>query len=314
MRPLFFNRAGDGHGIPSCATPRAASGKAHLRVVFALAAVFLLGIGAYALLFEVIGVKPGLTRSEASQPAVTLAESTIAVLKRLNSPVQFRFYAILDPAAATEALSALASRASRLLAEYQRQSGGHITLTEYSSRTDAALAAADADGIPAFSLDKGDGCYLGLAMAGAGRKESLPRLSPDWEQALEPDITRALIQLITPPRTNAAAAVSPSPAAIEDVKRLIPNIASVSQKQGKEILRKAALDQFTAVVKESNAKINEAERKLTEAQAGQSKAAVQAALKELQQARAEQNERLQEVAAKSQANIRALEQIKASSQ
>ncbi len=316
MRPLFFDRAGNKREAPSWAPLRAASGEANLRLVFVLLGVFLLGVGACALWFGrgAIGGERRLSHSNSSPHAVSLSESTMAVLKRLKSPVQFRFYLILDPAGTTKPLSVLAKRASRLLAEYQRQSGGHITLTEYRSRTDAALAAADADGITAFNLDKGDGCYLGLAMAGAGRKESLPRLSPDWEQALEPDITRTLIQLISPPRTNTVAAVPPNPAAIEDVKRLIPNIASVSQQQGKEILRKAALDQFTAVVKATNAKVNEAQRKLAEAQVGKSKAEIQAALKQLQQARAEQNEELQQVAAKTQADMRALERIKASSQ
>ncbi len=314
MRRLFLDSTRNSQRAASCATLRARSGEVNSRLLFVLSGVFLLGIGACALWFGrgAVGGKPGLS-APSTQSAVALSESTKAVLKGLHSPVQIRFYSILDPAGTTKPLNALASRADRLLAEYQRESGGHITLTEYHSRTDAALAAADADGIKAFNLDKGNGCYLGLAMASAGRKESLPRLSPDWEPALESDITRSLIQLINPPQTNTVAAVPSSPAAIEDVKRLIPNIDSVSQKQRTEILRKAALDQFTAVVKESNAKINEAQRKLAEAQAGKSEAEIQAALKQLQQARAEQNQKLQDVALKSQADIRALQQIKASS-
>ena len=46
-----------------------------------------------------------------------------------------------------------------------------------------------------FNIDKGEPCYLGVALAFKGHKESLSRLSPDWEQAVEPDITRAIARL-----------------------------------------------------------------------------------------------------------------------
>ena len=49
-----------------------------------------------------------------------------------------------------------------------------------------------AEGIKGFDLDKGRGCYLGLAVSSVGKKEVLPQLYPAWEAALEPDVSRAI--------------------------------------------------------------------------------------------------------------------------
>ena len=92
--------------------------------------------------------------------------------------------------------------------------------------------------LPCFNLDKGEACYLGVALSLDGRKETLPHLSPEWEQALEPDLTRAIIRLLEarrPATIAAAAAVSQvNTAAVQEVKALIPDLAAVSpSKEGR---------------------------------------------------------------------------------
>ena len=99
--------------------------------------------------------------------------------------------------------------------------------------------------------------------------------------------------------------------AIREVKALIPNLADVSVKAGKQILQEAALKDFTTAVQEMQTQVKEAEKRLNEAQDGGSDAEQKAALKHLQQVQAEQTEKLKDIAAKSKAQIDAFQQLKA---
>jgi hypothetical protein len=116
-----------------------------------------------------------------------------------------------------------------------------------------------------------------------------------------------------PRRGNFSAVPVPpaSPAAIEEVKRAIPDLASVSLADGTRILRKAALTEFATAAKEIGEQIHAAQINLAKAQNGGSESEQQAAIQQLQQAQASQTAKLQEIAAKSQAQIDALKQLKA---
>jgi type IV secretory pathway VirB10-like protein len=100
------------------------------------------------------------------------------------------------------------------------------------------------------------------------------------------------------------------PAAIEEVKRAIPNFASISLEDGQAILRQAALKEFTAAAKEMDAQVQDAQQQLSEAQNGQSEDQQQAAMKHLQQTQAAQAQKLQQIAARLQAQIAALKKLK----
>lgn len=250
---------------------------------------------------------------EGRQPS-GLSDSTKAVLKRLDAPVAIRFYALLDPTSVSASLQAFAGRVDELLSRYEREGDGKIDVTRYNSRSDinAIAAAAAADGLKPFNLDKGDACYFGLAAAQDGRKESLPQLSPEWEQALEFDLTRAIENVASgkhPPQSSANK--SPTElAAAEEVKRAIPNPASVSMEEGTRMLRVAALAEFKAAAAEMEVQVKAAEQRLSQAQNGGSETELQDALKHLQQAKSKQVEKLQQIAAKSSAQVEALRQLK----
>jgi hypothetical protein len=120
--------------------------------------------------------------------------------------------------------------------------------------------------------------------------------------------------VVSPNARAEVAALKPPPATtatIDEVKHLIPNLDSVTLEEGTQILRKAALTEFTAAANDMDAKVQAAEQSLLNAQNGGSAAVQQAAMKQLQQAEAGQTERLQAIAAKSRAQIEALQQIKA---
>jgi hypothetical protein len=296
-------------------TPRPAE-QAGARTILLVAAVFLLGIAASAFLFYTISKRgpTGANNEVGGPPAIQLSDATRAVLSRLDAPVEIRFYAVLDPASVSESVTAFARRVDQLLSAYQQEGGDKIKLTRFNLQSNLNPNAAPADGIQAFNMDKGDACYLGVALVLNGRKETLPRLSPEWEQALEPDVTRAIGRLLdaTRPVPAPVTVAQMDTNAIQEVKALIPNLGAVSVEEGKRILQDAAYKDFTAATKEMQAKVQEAEQRLELALNGGSEAERQEARKQLQQVQAEQTDKLQQIAARAKARIDALQQLKSS--
>jgi hypothetical protein len=243
---------------------------------------------------------------------IVLSDSTKAVLKRLESPVEIRFYSLLDPATVPDSIQAFAGRVDQLLIAYQQEANGKINVTRFNSQSDANEQAAAADGIKPFNRDKGETCYLGVAVARKEQKESLPQLSPEWEPAVEFDLTRAIARLMDAKSSakNPVATAEPDKATIEEVKRALPNLAAVSLEEGTRILRETAVREFAAAADEMEIRRKEAQQCATQAQSGGSAAEQQAAVKQLQQVHLEQAEKLKEIAARLPARIAALQQLK----
>jgi hypothetical protein len=243
----------------------------------------------------------------AAPPA--LSEATRAVLQRLGSPVEIRFYSLLDPASVGDSGREFSGRVDQLLSQYEQEAGGNIKVVRVTSISSSAAKAAEADGIRPFNMDKGDACFLGIAVVRAKQKETLSVLEPEWEQALEPDLTRAIARAAQgdPP---AAFVPRVEKATIDTVKRLIPNLDSVSLAEGRETLRKSSLAEFRRNTEELETRRKEAEKHFLEAQAEQSEAGQEAARKDLQQIQADQLASWRRLTAASQAQMTALGQIK----
>jgi hypothetical protein len=237
-----------------------------------------------------------------------LSEATKAVLQRLGSPVEIRFYSLLDASSASDSARAFSGRVDQLLAQYEQEAAGKIKVSRSKIMSSSSANAALADGIRPFNLDKGDGCYLGIAVVRAQQKETLP-LSAEWEQALEPDLTRAIARAVAGD-SEAPPPPSADPATLDAVKRLIPNLDSVSLDQGKEALRQSSFAQFQQAVQEMQARVKEAEGRFLQAQADQSEAGQEAARKEIQQIQADHLASLRRLTAASQAQMTALQQLK----
>jgi hypothetical protein len=251
-------------------------------------------------------------REAPGQDVAALSAGTTAVLQRLHAPVEIRFYAVLDRATVPEAVSAFAARVEELLAAYRREAGGKITVTRHRSPSDAAAAAAA--GMLPFNLDKGDACYLGLTVSQGAHKESIPRLFPEWEQAVESDLSRAIARVLSPAPSAPAAApvVSVDPATLVEVKRQIPNFASVSLEEGTRTLRESALNDLKASMRDMETRVKEVQERLARAQDANATAEKEAVLRELQRLQAEQAAKLAEISARSSAQIEALRQLKES--
>jgi len=116
----------------------------------------------------------------------------------------------------------------------------------------------------------------------------------------------------------AAATLLPEPAmpldlaVVAEVKRRIPNLASVTLEQGSQILRAAALQDLQAAMSRMEPQLKQAEQEVARMEAAQSETGKQAALKELQRLQAEQAGKLGELAARSTLQIEALRQLKES--
>lgn len=182
-----------------------------------------------------------------------LSGATHDILKQLGKPVSLRFYSLLDPGASSE-LRAFSERVKQLLSEYQQNAGGKIDLAIVDNTTNSNPSQALDDGIAGFDLDRGEGCYLGVALSSDGRKETLPRLLPEWETALEPDLSRAIANLSKPiTGTSTLQVATPDPAIAEMLNRAIPDASKVSLEEGTRVLRTAALAEFTTTVNETHA-------------------------------------------------------------
>ena len=288
--------------------------RASIRTLFVAGLCLIIGLGLGALWHSRRAQWTAMNteREAPGQDVGTLSAGTTAVLQNLKAPVQIRFYALLDTATVPEDVNRFAGRIEELLASYQRESRGKLMVTRLRSRSDVSAAAAD--GMKPFNLDKGDVCYLGMTVVQGGRKESIPRLLPEWEQALESDVSRAIGRVLGPSvsASPVTATLPVDPAIGGEVNRQIPNFASVSLEDGSQILREAALKDLRAALGQSQEQLKEAEQRVARMDEAKSEIGKQEALRDLQRLQAEQAAKLRDFTMRSSAQIDALRQLKES--
>jgi hypothetical protein len=273
-----------------------------VRIIVPAIAFFLAGVIITAAWFHRGAAGPTVAVS----PDTELSQTTRTVLAHLNSPVEIRFYSVLDPASVPSSVQDFSSRVDQLLDKYKSAAGDHLKLVRCTVSSTTASTAALADGISAFNNDKGDACFLGIAVVCGPQKESLPRLVPDWEQALEADLTRAIAQAATPPVTAQAVAHTDR-STFDAVRRALPNIDTVSVEEGSAILHDNASAQIQQAAEDLRTAMDKAEQQFVNAQ---SPAAQQAARDQLRKVQAIGKARLEQIALDAHAQIVALQQIK----
>ncbi len=238
-----------------------------------------------------------------------LSDATKAVLQRLRAPVELRFYSLLDPGSVASSGCNFSKRVDQLLLQYEQEAGGKIKVARVNTISAVADKAAEADGIKAFNIDKGNACFLGIAVVRGEQKASLSSLTPEWEAALESDLSRAIAG-VDAVGSQGQVAVKADAASLAAVKQTITNLDAVSVEDGSRLLRVAALAQFQKTAQEMQAKVKQAEERFLQGQENQSKAEQDAALKDLRQLQKEQIKKLQEIALESKAQQEALRQLK----
>lgn len=251
-------------------------------------------------------------------PVVVLSDSTMRILGGLEASVELRWFVPADAGVLPLALEEYVTRVGSLLAEYENLSSGKLRVNKTDARAHpTAKAAAGAAGIAPFTTECGEIVYLGLIVASGARQEVIFPLSPEWEAALESDVSRAIARVTTKvaPAISAVPQVAGAPPPIdpalsEELLRTFPNLAALSFEDAAKVLRERALEEFKTVAAEAQAKVNEAQKNFAETQANKGAAEVQSAQKEFQRAQAEQTRQLSEITARLAERIAVLQQLK----
>ena len=272
-----------------------------------------------ALFFFLLGVALTVAWFEYSKIAVSgrngvrLSSDTIDLLRHLNSQVQIRFYSVLPPGSAPPELQDFSQRVDQLLSQFQNANEANIQIIRNLSVAETNADAAAADGLQPFNLDKGGACFLGIAVVEGQRKESLPRLQPEWESALPFDLVRAIQRVSAPPAPAPLAreVAQPSPEIVQSINRLIPDINAVSTEQADRIFHAEFMKECEAVGAEMEKQNDAAAQEVVKAQNGGSPAEVSAAQKKLLQVQLAQGEKIKQIAADLQTRTAVFQQMKA---
>ena len=132
----------------------------------------------------------------------TFSDATLKVLGDLKQNVSVKFYYSKDVAEMPVVLKNYAARVEDMLREYEIHGKGHIRITKLNPKPDTdAEDSANLDGIAGQSGDAlgiEDNIYLGVAISCADHTETLPFLSPEKENLLEYELTRAIIAVTNP--------------------------------------------------------------------------------------------------------------------
>ena len=243
-----------------------------------------------------------------------LSAPTKNLLGQLEAPVTIRYYSLLPAGSADETLQAFAGRVAQLLDTVQAASGGKIQLASLDTPTEANAAAAGADGLQPFNLDKGDACFLGLAIASGKNKESFARLQPEWEPALEYDLARAILRVAATaaPAKPAPEIAKPNPEIIASINRLIPDVNATSMEDADQIFHAEFMKQCAEAGTELETLINAAQQQVVQAQNNGSPADLTAAQKHLAEVQLAQADKLKQVAAQLQIRLAVFQRMKAS--
>lgn len=127
----------------------------------------------------------------------TLSDGTRNILKKLDTPVQIRFYCTQNSSTMPVFLKTYAQRVEDLLEEYRKAANGNVEIKKLDPQPDSdAEDSANLDGVEGQPIN-GEKVYLGLAINCLDQKVAIPFLAPDQERQIEYDISRAISQVTT---------------------------------------------------------------------------------------------------------------------
>jgi len=165
----------------------------------------VVGVGAMALIVIVLNLMAGVFKTRidlTADKAYTLSAGTRAILKKLEGPVEIRFYFTQGDKEIDPGLKSYAQRVEDLLSEYKQASGGKVTIKKLNPTPDSdAEDRANLDGIEPqmnpMSLS-GEKFYFGLAISQLDETVAIPGLAPQRERMLEYDLSRAVSRVGNP--------------------------------------------------------------------------------------------------------------------
>jgi ABC-type uncharacterized transport system involved in gliding motility auxiliary subunit len=160
-----------------------------------------IGIAAMALVLVAVNLIASPLRQRidlTAENAYTLSPGTRAILAKLDTPVQIRFYCTKNASTMPVFLATYAQRVEDLLGEYRQASKGRIEIQRLNPEPDSdAEDSARLDGVEGQQTRTGEKVYLGLSVAMLDQKQAIPFLTPDRERLLEYDVSRAIARVMT---------------------------------------------------------------------------------------------------------------------
>ncbi|MCX6905934.1 MAG: GldG family protein, partial [Verrucomicrobia bacterium] len=128
----------------------------------------------------------------------TLADGTKKILKKVDSPIEIRFYCSKGEKQMPSNLKDFAQNVEDLLAEFKAQNPRNILIKKFDPKPDSeAEDLARLDGIEAHPLPGGEQFYMGVAISLDPQKVALPYLARERERLLEYDLARAIARVLT---------------------------------------------------------------------------------------------------------------------
>ena len=153
---------------------------------------------------------------------------------------------------------------------------------------------------------------IGFGLGGLWHSHRVQRAGASTEAANETSVDTTAQAPATPATVSPVAAAPPDPAIVAEVKRQIPNFATIPLEQGSQILRAAALRDLQAALSQIEPELKEAEQRVARLEEAKSETEKQAALKELQRLQAAHAAKLNEFTTRSSTQIEVLRQLKES--
>jgi hypothetical protein len=248
-------------------------------------------------------------QATATQAENPLSAQTLNVLEHLSQPVVIRFYSLLPGINAEDELQSFAARMASLLVRVRDASDGKIQVVTINFPAETNAVAATADGVQPFNLDKSDACFLGVVISSGQRKESLARLKPEWEPAVQYDLARSIERIAASP---APAIAKPSAEILSSIQRLIPDPNTVSLEEADQIFHTEFVAECTQIGTEMEKQINTAQQELTRIQNGGSPDQIAAAQKHVLEVQLQQTDKLKQAAADLQTRLAVFQQMKVS--
>ena len=156
------------------------------------------------ILLNLLGARFKQRLDLTAERAYTLSPGTRAILAKLDTPVQIRFYCTRGENRMPVFLKTYAQRVEDLLGEFRQASKGKIEIQKLDPEPDSdAEDSAKLDGVEGQPLPDGEAVYLGLSVTMLDKKETLPFLGDvperlaNRERLLEYEISRAVTRVMT---------------------------------------------------------------------------------------------------------------------
>ena len=128
----------------------------------------------------------------------TLSPGTRAILKKLDSPVEIRFYYSKNETRVPPQFQNLARAVDDLLTELEQAAKGKVIVKKFDPQPDSEIEdIANLDGVEGQLLQTGEKFYLGLCVSLDPLKAPIPFIAPGRDKLLEYDIARAIGQVLS---------------------------------------------------------------------------------------------------------------------